>query len=314
MAGKIQLPAIGGLRKVIKVAASGTTIAEFGTQSITLAQLKTALGVSSSATQSGASASGSGSTGATAAISPGVGLAGGGPLVGAVPLRVIAPIPAFIWDDGGGGDGDPGPPGTNGIIGVNGLPGPPGPAVLFIDEGPEGEQGPPGSNVGPPGAQGTTGLTGNPGPAGPAVYLVGDDGADGDPGPPGVSAASTSSKRLVNKGANWVSSSAIVASSTNVVYVQCPVAGTITATQVVTSGGPGSCVIDVWKAAFASFPPTSANSITASHKPTISAGNTYSDSTLTGWTTAINAGDVLAFSLTSASTFTQIQIILEVSQ
>lgn len=120
--------------------------------------------------------------------------------------------------------------------------------------------------------------------------------------------------RLVNKGANWVSSSGALTIAANVVYVQCPVAGTITKVQIITSGGTGSCVLDIWKIAFSSFPPTSSNSITASDKPTITSGTTYTDTALTGWTTSISANDVLAFVINSTSVFTQIQIILEVNQ
>jgi hypothetical protein len=46
---KIQLPAIGGIRKTIKIpdqtTAVGTTIAEFGSQIVTLQQLQAALGL-----------------------------------------------------------------------------------------------------------------------------------------------------------------------------------------------------------------------------------------------------------------------------
>jgi hypothetical protein len=119
---------------------------------------------------------------------------------------------------------------------------------------------------------------------------------------------------LVSKGANWSSTSAIIAANTNIVYVRCPVAGTITNVEVITSGGPGSCIINIWKAPFASFPPSTANSICGSSLPSITNGTTYKDSVLSGWTTTINADDILAFVLTSSSTFTQIQITLGVQQ
>jgi hypothetical protein len=115
------------------------------------------------------------------------------------------------------------------------------------------------------------------------------------------------------KGATWVSGATLVASSLNTVYFDCPSASTITTVKILTAGGPGSCVLDVWKAPFASFPPLVANSITASDKPTISSGITYQDTVLTGWTTSISAGDVLAFVVNSTSTFTYISIFLEVS-
>lgn len=120
---------------------------------------------------------------------------------------------------------------------------------------------------------------------------------------------------LVNKGANWVSTSAIVASSANTVYVSCPSAGTIQSVEILTSGGPGSCVINVLKSTLAQFPPNpSTNSICGASLPSIANGTTYYSTTLTGWTTTINAGDILAFVIQSSSTFTQIQITLGVSQ
>lgn len=82
--------------------------------------------------------------------------------------------------------------------------------------------------------------------------------------------------------------------------VTIPIACTITAVTVLLSG-IGSCVIDVWRDSYANYPPTVADSICGGNKPTISAGNKYSDSTLTGWTTALSAGDILIFKLDSAS-------------
>lgn len=123
------------------------------------------------------------------------------------------------------------------------------------------------------------------------------------------------STNIVTKGATWVSSSgAVSAASAQLVFVDCPAVGTIKVAKIVTVGGPGSCVIDIWKAPFASFPPTVANTITAAALPTIVAGTTYSDSTLTGWTTAVNVGDILAFKLNSSGGFTQVTIYLEVQQ
>jgi hypothetical protein len=61
----------------------------------------------------------------------------------------------------------------------------------------------------------------------------------------------------------------------------------------------GSIVIDIWKRAHASYPPTVSQTITASAKPTISSGLSYEDTTLTGWTTSITAGDWLFFNVDS---------------
>lgn len=74
----------------------------------------------------------------------------------------------------------------------------------------------------------------------------------------------------------------------------------------------GSIVVDIWKDIYANYPPTVADTITASALPTISSSNKYQDSTLTGWTTTINAGDTLRFNVQSASTITRICLSLKV--
>ena len=61
----------------------------------------------------------------------------------------------------------------------------------------------------------------------------------------------------------------------------------------------GSIVIDVWKDTYANFPPTVADTITASAKPTLSSATKSDDTTLTGWTTAVTAGDVFGFRWTA---------------
>lgn len=76
----------------------------------------------------------------------------------------------------------------------------------------------------------------------------------------------------------------------------------------------GSCVVDIWQAAYASFPPTSGNSITASDHPTLSSQQNSQDSTLSGWTTALVAGDILAFNVISASTLTRVTVSLFVTR
>lgn len=74
----------------------------------------------------------------------------------------------------------------------------------------------------------------------------------------------------------------------------------------------GSIVVDIWKDSYANFPPTDADSITSSAVPTISAATKSVDSTLTGWTTSITAGDILRFNVDSVSTIQRVTISLEV--
>lgn len=73
----------------------------------------------------------------------------------------------------------------------------------------------------------------------------------------------------------------------------------------------GSCVVDIQKDTYANYPPNSGDSITASSPPTLSSANKYQDSTLTGWTLGITAGDVLRFQVISSSTITQLTCALQ---
>lgn len=74
----------------------------------------------------------------------------------------------------------------------------------------------------------------------------------------------------------------------------------------------GSIVIDVWKDTYANYPPTIADTITASAKPTLSSAAKSTDSTLTGWTTSIAAGDILRFNVDSATTVQRVTIAIKV--
>ena len=98
-------------------------------------------------------------------------------------------------------------------------------------------------------------------------------------------------------------------------FVEVPFAGTITAATLLSTDAAataGSIVIDVWKDTYANYPPVVGDSITASAKPTLSSANKSKDTTLTGWTTAIAAGDVLGFSVTSAAPVTRVVLTLTV--
>ena len=76
----------------------------------------------------------------------------------------------------------------------------------------------------------------------------------------------------------------------------------------------GSIVVDIWKDTYANFPPTDADSITASAPPTISSSQKSQDSTLTGWTKSISSGDILAFNVDSCATITRVTISLKVER
>lgn len=103
-------------------------------------------------------------------------------------------------------------------------------------------------------------------------------------------------------GAQWVQVpfGAVLALPTNPVVAIAASAGTIKGVRIYTTGGAGSCVVDVWKAPAGTFP-TIANDITGGTPPAIIAGTSYNNSTLAGWTTTVAAGDVFLFTLASVS-------------
>jgi hypothetical protein len=96
-------------------------------------------------------------------------------------------------------------------------------------------------------------------------------------------------------------------------FVVSPATCTITSATLLStdaSATSGSIVIDVWKDTYANYPPANADSITASAPPTLSSANKSQDSTLTGWTTSVTAGDVLGFTVDSATTVTRVSLFL----
>jgi len=74
----------------------------------------------------------------------------------------------------------------------------------------------------------------------------------------------------------------------------------------------GSIVVDIWKDSYPNYPPTGADSITASAKPTISAATKSQDTTLVGWITSVSAGDILRFNVDSVSSIQRITLALKV--
>lgn len=90
-------------------------------------------------------------------------------------------------------------------------------------------------------------------------------------------------------------------------------AGTITGAYLLADQS-GSIVIDIWNDTYANWPPTDADSITASAPPTISSATKSSDTTLTGWDTALAAGDILKFNVDSCTSITWCVLVLTVSR
>lgn len=114
-----------------------------------------------------------------------------------------------------------------------------------------------------------------------------------------------------NRGAQWVNQTGPVVVPTNTIDRVIPYTCTLKSVLLLTDGGPGNCIVDVWASAFSLFPPTAANDITGGNPPTITAGITLLNSTLAGWLTSFNANDVIRLRLRSALIFTRVDIELE---
>lgn len=91
-------------------------------------------------------------------------------------------------------------------------------------------------------------------------------------------------------------------------YAHVPVALTVTAWHLIADQA-GNLVVDVWAEDYASSPPTVADTIAGSEKPTLSAVQKNQDTSLTTWG-AIAAGDVLGFNVDSAATVTHATLTL----
>ena len=76
----------------------------------------------------------------------------------------------------------------------------------------------------------------------------------------------------------------------------------------------GSVVVDIWKDTYGSYPPTNADSITASSPLTLSSAFKTTDTALTGWTKTLAQGDVLAFVIDSNSLIGELTIALSVDR
>jgi len=94
-------------------------------------------------------------------------------------------------------------------------------------------------------------------------------------------------------------------------YLEIPFACTIQSVTLLADV-LGSIVVDIWKDAYAAYPPVVADTITAAAKPTITAALKSQDLTLTGWNTSIVAGDILAFNVDSVTSIKKVTLSLKV--
>ena len=225
-----------------------------------------------------------GSTGATGATGP-TGSTGATGATGATgPTGSTGATGATGPTGSTGATGATGPTGTTGATGARGPTGPTGSTGAAGPTGPTGSTGSTGSN-GPTGPTGTTGTTGATGPTGPA----------------------TSALEFIIDGGGSTLTTGIKGD------LEVPFACTITQVTLLADQS-GSVVIDIWKDTYANYPPTDADSITSASPPTISAATKAQNSTLSGWTTSVAAGDTLRFNVDSATTIQRVTASIKVSR
>lgn len=94
--------------------------------------------------------------------------------------------------------------------------------------------------------------------------------------------------------------------------LQIPFTGTITEATLVADQA-GSINIAISKASYAGFP-GSLTSIVGAAPPTLSSQQKSTNTTLTGWTTLLTAGDILRFTVSSATAVTSVTLTLRVKR
>lgn len=135
-----------------------------------------------------------------------------------------------------------------------------------------------------------------PGPQGP-IGETGPQGPQGEPGPAGVAVGIT------------IDGGGLPIKTGFAGDLEIPFDMDITGWTLV-SDVQGSIVIDVWRDTFANFPPTDADTIAGTEKPTIANGTKAQDLTLSTWSASVTAGDVLRFNVDSVASITRATLTL----
>tara|TARA_R110000765_G_scaffold207912_3_gene313021 strand:+ start:988 stop:1350 length:363 start_codon:yes stop_codon:yes gene_type:complete len=102
-----------------------------------------------------------------------------------------------------------------------------------------------------------------------------------------------------------------VISTGSQMFIEAPFDGTLVSVRAFADQ-TGSIVVDVWKDAFANFPPTNADTITAGNEISISSGRTYENVILagSGWTVEFSRGDIFYFNVDSVATIKKLDILM----
>jgi len=144
-------------------------------------------------------------------------------------------------------------------------------------------------------------------------FILGLDGVDGEQGEqgiPGPPATLNLAQKIRQIGITVDGGGSAISTGVKG-YKSFPVAGVIIGVRLLADQ-VGSAVVDIWKDTFANYPPTVADTITAAAKPTLSTNDASEDTTLSGWTTAVAAGDVFGFNVDSATTITRLTLELTI--
>ena len=96
-------------------------------------------------------------------------------------------------------------------------------------------------------------------------------------------------------------------------YISVPFNGTITGWTLIADQS-GSIVVDVWKTNFAGAPPTVANTITGTEKPTLSSAQKAENLSLSTWSTSVSVGDIIGFNVDSVSTITRVNLDIKITK
>jgi hypothetical protein len=212
-----------------------------------------------------------------------------------------------------GESGTSGRDGAKGDIGRTGLTGPRG---LNGTSGTSGESGQDGSS-GVNGQDGTSGVNGRKGEKGDKGDrgFPGLQGPAGQNGSAGVSGTSGTSSPGFSSGSFGITIDGGGSTITTGLkgYVEIPYSGTITSWSLLADVS-GSIVIDVWRDTYATFPPSVADTIAGSEKPTLSSAQKSEDTSLSTWSTSVTAGDIMAFNVESASTLTRVNLSIKITK
>ena len=92
-------------------------------------------------------------------------------------------------------------------------------------------------------------------------------------------------------------------------YVTVPFACTIAAWNITVD--TGTITFDIWKIATGTAIPTIANTITASALPALSTGTAIHSTTLTGWTTAVSANDIVGVEINAVASATKASLVVQ---